>query len=67
MPCVAWESIAKSISQYVRKGDKLGVSGRITTRSYEDKNGQKRFVTEVIVEKFDLLGVKDKTEDEIFL
>ena len=46
--CVAWEKTAEVISQYVSKGRKIAVEGRIQTRSYE-KDGTKRYVTEVVV------------------
>ena len=46
--CVAWEKLAEVISQYVSKGQKIAVEGRIQTRSYE-KDGTKRYVTEVVV------------------
>ena len=45
---MAWEKLAEVISQYVSKGQKIAVEGRIQTRSYE-KDGTKRYVTEVVV------------------
>lgn len=47
--CVAWEKIAEVISQYVKKGQKIAVEGRIQTRSYDANDGTKRYVTEVVV------------------
>lgn len=47
--CVAWKQTAVFIQQYFRKGNRIGVIGSIQTRSYDDKNGQKVYVTEVIV------------------
>ena len=47
--CVAWGSTCGLISHYFKKGDKFGVIGELQSRSYEDNNGQKRYVTEVIV------------------
>ena len=47
--CVAWEKTAEIISQYVSKGQKIAVEGRIQTRSYDAKDGTKRYVTEVVV------------------
>ena len=49
--CVAWRQTATFIQKYFRKGNRLGVIGSIQTRSYEDKNGQKVFVTEVIADE----------------
>ena len=50
--CVAWEKIAEVISQYVTKGQKIAVEGRIQTRSY-DKDGRKVYVTEVVVQSME--------------
>ena len=50
--CVAWEKLAEVISQYVSKGQKIAVEGRIQTRSYE-KDGTKRYVTEVVVQSME--------------
>lgn len=47
IPCVAWGKTAELIDQYFTKGKPLTVTGRITVRSYE-KNGEKRYVTEVV-------------------
>lgn len=49
--CVAWRQTASFIQKYFRKGNKIGLVGSIQTRSYEDKNGQKRFITEVVVDE----------------
>ena len=55
--CVAWEKTAEVISQYVSKGQKIGVEGRIQTRSYE-KDGRKYYVTEVIVQSMEFCDSK---------
>ena len=47
--CVAWEKTAEIISQYVTKGQKIAVEGRIQTRSYDANDGSKRYATEVVV------------------
>lgn len=51
--CVAWEKTAEVICKYFRKGSKIGLTGRITTRNWEDKDGHKRKETEIMVEGFD--------------
>ena len=56
--CVAWEKLAEVISQYVSKGQKIAVEGRIQTRSYEAKDGTKRYVTEVVVQSMEFCGKK---------
>lgn len=56
---VAWGNTAKYISEYVAKGREVAVEGKLTSRSYEDKDGQKRLVTEIVVNEVLLLGKKD--------
>ena len=51
IPCVAWGKTAELLSKYISRGDRIGVSGRINTRSYEDKNKKTVYVTEVVVEE----------------
>lgn len=49
--CVAWKQTAVFIQKYFHKGNRIGLTGSIQTRSFDDQNGQKRFVTEVIVDE----------------
>lgn len=58
--CIAWKKTAEIMSRYVKKGSVIGVDGRIQTRSYENRDGQRVHVTEVIVENFSFLGGTDK-------
>lgn len=51
--CVAWRQTAQFIGNYFRKGSKILVGGSIQSRSYDDANGQKRYVTEVVVDEVD--------------
>lgn len=55
---IFWRQLAKIVAQYVHKGDKIYVEGRIRYRSYDDKRGQKRFVTEIYAENLELLTPK---------
>ena len=48
---VAWGKTAEFISKYFKKGQQVAVAGRIETRNYDDNNGQKHYVTEVIAEE----------------
>lgn len=48
--CVAWKQTATFIQQYFKKGSRIGIEGNIQTRSYEDKDQVKHFLTEVIVD-----------------
>ena len=56
--CVAWEKTAEVISQYVTKGQKIAVEGRIQTRSYDANDGTKRYVTEVVVNSMEFCDSK---------
>ena len=53
--CVAWKQTAVFIQKYFHKGNRIGLTGSIQTRSFDDQNGQKRFVTEVIVEEVEFV------------
>lgn len=59
--CVAWRQTASFISQHFTKGMKIGLTGSIQTRSYNDKNGNTVYVTEVLVEDAEFIESK-KTE-----
>ena len=60
--------LAKVCEQYVKKGTPLLVTGKITNRSYEDNNGQSRYITEILVDELELLGNKptEKEPDKPF-
>jgi single-strand DNA-binding protein len=61
---VAWNRLAEIIEKYVKKGDQLYLEGSIKTRSYE-KDGVKKYVTEIVADKIELLGgKKQSTESE---
>lgn len=60
--CVAWGSTCGFIAHYFNKGDKLGVIGEIQSRSYDDNNGTRRYVTEVIVNHAEFVDNKLKTD-----
>ncbi|MCD0469295.1 single-stranded DNA-binding protein [Flavobacterium sp. JAS] len=52
----AWGKTAEIIEKYVEKGKEVGVEGKLIHRSYDDKNGEKRFITEVVVSEILLLS-----------
>lgn len=71
--CVAFNKLAETISRYVRKGDLVGIEGRVQTRNYTDRDGNNRYSTEVMVENVEFLQPKKqeftetpKTEDDPF-
>lgn len=53
---VAWTPFSEIINSYVKKGDKLYIEGKITNRTWEDKNNIKRYTTEIVVRELTLLG-----------
>ena len=59
VPCVIWREYAAMMSRYIKKGQQIGISGKITTRTYENQSGEKRKVVEVTVDTVTLLGKKE--------
>lgn len=63
IPVVLWNKTAEVAGNNVHKGDRLAVIGRIQVRNYTDKNGAKRYVTEVVGDKIEFIEPKHKTAD----
>ena len=74
--CILWNALAEHTSQYCKKGDLVGIKGRIQTRSYEDDDGNIKYITEIIVDRISFLSsaknnevkeekIDDTIEDEI--
>lgn len=61
---VCWRGLAKVVEQFVKKGSQLYIEGKIRSRSYDDANGVKRYVTEVYVDDLQLLGNKTNSTSE---
>lgn len=55
IPVVIWGKSAETIGNYVQKGHRLLVEGRLQIRSYDGKDGQKRWITEVIADRFEFI------------
>lgn len=60
--CVIWRKAAENLANFTRKGSQIGVEGRIQTRNYDNQQGQKVYVTEVVVNNFHLLEPRSVTE-----
>lgn len=60
--CVIWNKQAETLANYAKKGTLIGVTGRIQTRNYENQQGQRVYVTEVLVEGFQLLESRSVSE-----
>jgi len=53
---IAWGKTAEILEKYVTKGKEIAVEGKLVHRSYDDKNGEKRYVSEVVVSELLMLG-----------
>ncbi|MBC8883594.1 single-stranded DNA-binding protein [Flavobacterium piscinae] len=53
---VAWDKNAEIIEKFVTKGKEIAIEGKLSTRSYDDKDGNKRYITEVVVSDIMLMG-----------
>nr|DAO61058.1 MAG TPA: Single strand binding protein [Caudoviricetes sp.] len=53
--CVMWRKPAENLANYTRKGSLIGIEGRIQTRNYDNQQGQRVYVTEVLAERFHFL------------
>lgn len=60
---ILWRGLAEVVEKYVHKGDKLFIEGQIRTRSYDDRNGMKRYVTEIWADSMEMLTPKVKGEE----
>ncbi|WP_300441421.1 single-stranded DNA-binding protein [Christiangramia sp.] len=60
---VAWGKTAEIVEQYVGKGKEIAIEGKLTSRSYETNEGEKRFVTEVVAHEILLLGYASKANE----
>lgn len=60
--CVIWRKSAENFANFVRKGSLVGIDGRIQTRNYENQQGTRVYVTEIVVENFALLQSRSDRE-----
>lgn len=64
--CTLWTGVAESTAEYCKKGDLIGIKGRVQTDSYENSDGKKQKTMRVVAEKVTFLSSKSKDiEDEI--
>ena len=57
---VAWRKLAETCGEYLSKGKQVYIEGKIRTRSWEDRDGNKRYTTEIVADNIQMLGSKDK-------
>ena len=55
---VAWNKTAEIIEKYLEKGNEVAIQGKLTSRSYEDKDGTKKYITEIVCNELLMLGGK---------
>ena len=63
---VAWGKQAEVIAEHVSKGQQITIEGKLTNRSWEDKDGSKKYITEIVMNEFVFMGSKPKTETAPF-
>jgi single-strand DNA-binding protein len=56
--CICWGKAGEIITQYCKKGNRIGIEGRLQQRSWDDQNGNKRYSVEIVVENFQFLTPK---------
>lgn len=61
--CVMWRQAAENLANWCHKGNQIGIVGRIQTRNYENPQGQRVYVTEVVAENFQKLEKRDNSAD----
>lgn len=57
---VAWRQLAEICGKFLHKGKQVYIEGRIQTRSYDDRDGNKRYITEIVAEQMQMLGSRDE-------
>lgn len=62
--CVAWKQTAEFIQKYFHKGNRIGICGSIQTRNYDDQNGQKHFITEVLAEEVEFVESQQEVQPQ---
>jgi single-strand DNA-binding protein len=60
---VLWRGLAEIAEKYLRKGQTVYIEGKIRSRSYDDKDGNKRYITEIVGETMQMLGKKPESAD----
>jgi len=60
---VAWRGLAEIAEKYVKKGNQLFIEGKLASRSWDDKEGNKRYITEVIVNNMQMLDKRNQSSD----
>ena len=62
--CVMWRQQAENLANWTKKGMLIGITGRIQTRNYENQQGQRVYVTEVVADSFQILEKRDNSANQ---
>ncbi|WP_339361254.1 single-stranded DNA-binding protein, partial [Streptococcus equi] len=62
--CVIWRQQAENLANWAKKGVLIGITGRIQTRNYENQQGQRVYVTEVVADNFKMLEYRQQQQQE---
>ena len=60
---VVWRKQAENVKNYLTQGSQVAIDGRLQTRTYDDQNGQRRYITEVIADNVEFLSTKNSNAD----
>ena len=60
---VVWRKQAENVKNYLSQGSQVAIEGRLQTRSYDDANGQKRYVTEVVADNVEFIGSRNSSNN----
>ena len=59
---VAWRQLAEICGKFLHKGKQVYIEGKIQTRSYDDRDGNKRYITEIVADQMQMLGSRDEAQ-----
>ena len=65
IPVIDWRKQAENVKNYISQGSQVAVEGRLQVRSYDDANGQKRYVTEVVADNVQFLDSKSQRNSDV--
>ena len=60
---VVWRKQAENVKNYLTQGSQVAIDGRLQTRTYDDQNGQRRYITEVIADNVEFLGSRNSSSN----
>ena len=60
---VVWRKQAENVKNYLTQGSQVAIDGRLQTRTYDDQNGQRRYITEVIADNVEFLGSRNSSNN----